>query len=151
MLPRLNNTRNNQASERNGGSLGPLSVSQLCGHERLGIGSHVREDWDFGWVDTHHILGCWKAPSLWLVLDTHSLPTPQRIMHHGSLSTNTMNVMTCSLKNINPLTSYPSQQKWNHLPSYRNSLSNSFQPLALFPFSSRFRSSTLLTMWKDTR
>ena len=47
----------------------------------------MEENWDFGHRDTHHILGCWEAPNLCLVLNTHPLFTPQRFMHRGSMST----------------------------------------------------------------
>lgn len=64
----------------------------------------------------------------------------------------TMNTRTCSLKSMNPLTSYPSPKKWDHLPSYRNSLSNSFQPLRFYRVSalstsSKFRLPKGLHFW----
>lgn len=84
MLPVLNNTRNTQVIRKKRKRF-VLSVSQLCGHE---IGSHVREDWAFGHVDTHRTLH-WllESTGLWLDLDTHLPLPPQRIMQvHKSLN-----------------------------------------------------------------
>lgn len=128
MLAVLNDTRNTQDIRKKRKGLVPSCLSAVW-KWGPGIGSHVREDWDFGHVDTRHTLH-WllESTGLWLDLDTHFLLPPQRIVHHSSLSTNTMNRMTCSLKTINPLTSSPHNNR-NHFPSDWNSLSNSFQPL----------------------
>lgn len=41
----------------------------------------------------------------------HSLPTPHRIVHHGSLSTNTMKITTSSPKSRNPSRATPHKHK----------------------------------------
>lgn len=151
MLPVLNNTRNNRhQKEAEGGE--SLSLSRVerraKGQDPMCAKTGGLAMWT---LTTQRTAG---KHQLGLDSDTHSLHIAQRTVHHGALSTNTVN-MTCSLKSIDPLTSYPSQQKLNYLPSDRNSLSNSFQPLRCWrdgalPSSSRFRSSTLFARWRET-
>ena len=63
-----------------------------------------------------------------------------------------MNTMTCSLKSINPLASYPSQQQKMKSPSFRQKLTFPFQPPRSYmdgalSFSSKFRFLEGLHFW----
>lgn len=127
MLPVLNNTRNAQDIRKKWKGLVPFCLSAVW---KWGPGDRI---------PCARRLGLWPrehSPHTGLTAGKHGLvagfryPLPtssQRSMHQSSLSTNTMDKVTCSLKTINPLTSFPHNIR-NHLPSDRNSLSNTFQP-----------------------